>query len=358
MKPGMPLLLALLRNQHPVAPTEQDWRTSLALAEAEGVLSWFTHLALAVPHPSAIGESLLKAQRDAQVHAFLYTAELTTLLRDFAAAHIPVLLLKGPSLAERLYGSPALRTSRDLDLLVPPEHFAPAQSLLHSLGFTPNYPPDDYHQSLRRSTTTVELHYDVENPLTFSFHTASAWQQAVPATFHGQPAHLFAPADELLYLCLHGTRHRFDRVSHVLDIALALQHFGQPAGLRSQAAAMANILSLGVNLARQLSPGILAPATGPHMESLAETLWSHLLTQPATPADWQALHRFYLELEPTPAARLNRRTRQIRVLAARITQPDRDLAARLGVSYLWAARLLRPFRLLLARLRQTHSGSS
>ena len=336
-KPGMDLLLSVLRGDP--LPASPDWPQALALAEAESILPWLLHRAPSLEAPAA--------RRQVQINAFFFTAQLTSLLKSFAEAGIPVLLLKGPSFAERVYGAPAHRAARDLDLLVRPYHFAPAQALLHTLGFTPDSHPDDYHQALSRNTLTVELHYDVDNPLTFDFRTAQAWQRAIPTTFHGQPAYIFAPPDELLYLCLHGTRHRFSRLSYLLDIALAIQHFGAFPPIHPNNS-LANIQTLGLALANKLLPASLPPAS-PHAESLAESLWQQVLTTPESPTDWQTNQRFYLQLERTTLGRLTRRLRQLLILTTRITQPDRDFAINLGLPYNWAAYLFRPIRLLTGR---------
>ena len=338
----MPLLLTVLRGD-PLTP-HPDWPLALALAEHEHLLPWFLHRARA--YETSLPPTFAAAQRQCQIDTFLYTSALTGLLKSLAAAAIPVLLLKGPSLAERLYGNAAFRPARDLDLLVRQEHFAASQSLLRSQGFTPNDLPDDYHQSLSRQTLTVELHYDVENPLTFDFDIASAWASAQPTVFRGQPAFVFAPAHELLYLCVHATRHRFERLSYLLDIAQALKD--DPPALKS---ALPNVLALGTEMAHKLIPqSVPASAALPHIQALAETLWQQVLTNPATPADWQAMHNFYLALEPTTASRFSRRLRDLRILTTRLTEPDRVFSARLGLPYKWAAHLLRPLRLLLARL--------
>ena len=75
-----------------------------------------------------------------------------------------MLPLKGPLLAQMLYGSPGLRQSGDLDLLVRRKDFERAQVLLKDLGFQPLSPADFYHQEFKRGNTWVELHFSVTPP--------------------------------------------------------------------------------------------------------------------------------------------------------------------------------------------------
>ena len=187
----------------------------------------------AVALPEEVERRVTEAERSAVIAAFFWSSELKGLLRAFAEEGLPVIPLKGPCLAERLYGGAALRSSRDLDLLVQASHVAPADALLGRLGFAPLGHPDDYHQAWRRGSTVVELHHDVENPLAWDFAIGGAWTRAEAGVFQGVPVLRLAAADELLLLCLHGVRHRFERLNLVLDLALA---FAQLSGAQARPA--------------------------------------------------------------------------------------------------------------------------
>jgi len=389
MRPGMECLLEILREAgrtdraHPVEPPqwqfdESQWQDAIDLAEQHRVLPWVAAQVLdgrGSQLPVAVEVRLREARRAATIAAFLWTSELKSLLAEFASASIPVLVLKGLWFAQRIYGNAALRSSRDIDLLVRKDRFGAAEKLLQTIGFTSHACADDYHREWRRGTLAVELHFDVENPLAFDFDIESVWKRAHPATFEGQPGWTLAPADELLYLCLHGTRHRFDRLSRVLDIALALRQLSLafcqadcldsqsdldlPAGLEH----LQPLLELGCALALRLRPDCIPPGrspvvASPHILQLASRLWHHVLDEPAGQRlDWVAQHRFYLEIEATPRQRLKRRLRHLRILAGRIIQEDYDFAAQLGVRRRWMVWALRPLRLGLqaANLRTKQS---
>jgi hypothetical protein len=295
-----------------------------------------------------------EVEREAAITSFYWSSELQGVLRAFARADLATIPLKGPFLAERLYGATALRVSYDLDLLVSKPDLARAEAVMRSLGFVPGT-PDDYHRQWYRKTTTVELHHDVENPLAFNFHVESALLRARPAEFQGQPCRQFAAGDELLYLCLHAVRHRFERLSLIVDLQLAFQKLangGKAAELRPEVAGLGGLLTLGLAMAHRLQPDLAvsfpiptSPAHTQHLEKLADGLWHRLLAEPGEPLDWRALHAFYLELEPPGRARLGRRLRHLRILLGRVIEPDYTFAARLGFHRTWQVRLLRPLRL-------------
>ncbi len=365
MRPGMQSLLHLLRGNAADAVGLPQWQLVLALAEEQRVLPFLAGKLLQHPDllPPEIKTLLMEASRETAHYAFLQSSELKHLLRAFAAAKIPVLSLKGPSLAQRLYGAASLRISSDLDLLVHKTDFATSARLLQALDFLPDAMPDDYHQKWSCGTTIVELHFDVENPLAIDFDLESAWRNAQLQHFAGQPAWRFAPSDELFYLCLHAVRHRFDRLSLILDISLALGHCGpestrNPSRRKRAVDDSAQLLTLGramsLKLFPEASPQQVLPRT-PAVERrtcrLAARFWSDLLTQPPAPQDWASMHRFYLELEVNPLRKLRRRVLHLRILLTRLIDDDFRFAARFGLHRTWQVRLLRPLRLVLRQRR-------
>jgi len=367
MRPGMSCLLELLRGQDIACPIDQaKWETALALAEEEHVQPWVAARLRSRQDatPPTLSNCLDEIERDSALAAFYWSSELKGVLRAFRESNVRAVLLKGPFLAERLYGSAALRVSRDLDLLVNKADLPRAEAALSAAGFAPGM-PDDYHRPWRRQSTTVELHRDVENPLAFNFHVEGALQRAQSAAFQGEPCWQFAPEDELLFLCLHAVRHRFERLSLILDLQLACQRIPATADWqpRPEVARLDNLLELGLAMVRRLDPDsavvLDVPGTGrrsQHLEELADRLWQRLLTQPSEPLDWRTAHQFFLEIEAVGWPRLRRRYGHLQILASRVIEPDYVFAARLGMHRAWQARMLRPLRLLSDLLHRQASS--
>ena len=76
-------------------------------------------------------------------------AEAVRLQRLFDDAGLPVLFLKGASLAAVAYGNLGLRSAKDIDLLVSPETLVPATALIVRAGYRRLDPPPI---SVRRSS--------------------------------------------------------------------------------------------------------------------------------------------------------------------------------------------------------------
>ena len=359
----MQYLLELLRRETASrAIDEAECEAMLALAEEEHVLpsvAACVRLQQATLTPTLLSR-VDKIERDAAIAAFYWCSELKGVLREFDRQGVVAVPLKGPFLAERLYGSSALRVSVDLDLLVARADLARAEAVLTETCFVPDV-ADDYHRAWRRQTTTVELHHDVENPLAFNFDVASALRRVRRATFQGENTWQLAPDDELLFLCLHAARHRYERLSPVLDLRLAFEKLTstpdrwQP---RPEVGQLCSLLTLGLAMARRLQPDLIvaidfggSKRQTEHLEGLADRLWRRLLTQPREPLDWRTLHEFFLRIELPGWPRIHRRYRHLKILWTRVIEPDYAFAARLGLHRPWQARILRPLRLLSDSLR-------
>jgi hypothetical protein len=137
MTDGMQCVLELLRGEVnnrdiPLA----EWQSALRVAEQENILPFFAvkFRQSDATAPGAILDKLTKVQNSAAQSGFWWTCELKGILRAFAEKAIPVLPLKGPFLAERLYGGISHRVSRDLDLLVHPSDMGPRACCCRSWG--------------------------------------------------------------------------------------------------------------------------------------------------------------------------------------------------------------------------------
>jgi len=359
MRPGMQSLLDLLCGQTGMRDvSEQEWMHVLDLAQQENVLPWTTaSLRSVVPRSMPLlAERRNATDRNSRISTFLWTSTLRGTLADFHHRGIPVISLKGPWLAERLYGDASLRSCCDLDLLVHRSDIAVAEDLLHELGFLPSGRRDDYARPFRRGSIKVELHHDVENPLAFDFDVEAAWKRARPAEFQGVTAWLLAPSDELLFLCLHGTRHRFERLSHILDLAFAFRNLPvPPRSLRTPKSE--NILALSLMMANRLDPSLEIPddicdrlEDRRSLDRLAGQLWREKMLHPAPILDWRMKHNFYLAVETRGWNRFLRHFRHLRILLTRLIDDDFAFAERFNLRRTWQAWLLRPIRLLLGAL--------
>jgi hypothetical protein len=363
MRQGMQTLLDLMRGElkEPNLPAE-EWMRVLDIAEEENILPWAAscmraQAGLVAPEVDA---RLREIDRAARISAFVWSETLRSTLAEFHRRDVPVISLKGPWLAQRLYGDTALRLYADLDLLVRRADFVRSEEVLSALGFSAAEGRDDYARTWSRGGIILELHDDVENPLAFDFGIEGAWDRAQPAEFNGVPARLLAPSDELRFLCLHGARHRFERLSHVLDLVLAFRHLPglQPGTQPERPRESDRVLALGCMMAARLEPQVSEVETCyaaiPDAGSLAKIvgqLWQERMQEPAPMLDWRAKHLFLLSIERGGWDRLRARLRHLRILSTRLITLDFAFAANFHLYRTWQVWMLRPVRLLLRACR-------
>ena len=357
MRLGMQTLLDLIRGElkaHEVTADEQ--MRVLDLATEENILPWAASClrAQSGDRTPEVDARLCAVERSARISAFVWGETLRSTLAEFHRRGVPVISLKGPWLAQRLYGDTALRLYSDLDLLVRRADFDRAGQVLSGLGFSAAARRDDYARTWSRGSIILELHDDVENPLAFDFGIDGAWDRAQPAEFEGVPAWLLAPSDELRFLCLHGARHRFERLSHVLDLVLAFRRLTPSANPPERHCNSERMLALGWMMAARLDPQLAelenrytAIPDRRSLEQTAEELWQERTQEPAPHLDWRTKHRFLLSIERSGWDRLRARLRYLRILSTRLIADDFAFAAHFHLYRTWQVWMLRPARLLL-----------
>lgn len=204
----------------------------LELAAEHGVLG---HLAARLGKLD--GNSVLRETREAlldgqRAHTFLtlrMTAELFRVLDQFASAGIGALVVKGPVLAVRAYGDPAMRSYGDLDLLVRQRDIRRATELMLAAGYHPAVPlaaidagkiPGQYLFSQADSKLLVELHNDSTLryfPRRLPLETWFERQASVQLDSREVPA--LSVEDELVLICVHGAKHLWERLMWIADVA-------------------------------------------------------------------------------------------------------------------------------------------
>ncbi|MBV1714831.1 MAG: nucleotidyltransferase family protein [Desulfarculus sp.] len=129
---------------------------------------------------------------------------------------LPVIALKGFSLAKNIYGDIALRPMCDVDLLVKKENLVSAGKILLGLDYEPYYAAWEKklgtHHHLPPFTnargTTIELHWDIVTPdSTIKVNTEGLWERACLVNICDVEVGVLSPEDLFLHLCTHACSH-------------------------------------------------------------------------------------------------------------------------------------------------------
>jgi hypothetical protein len=139
---------------------------------------------------------------------------MANLLRSFHDAGIKTMVLKGAALTVLFYKDYGLRPMDDFDVLVHTEQAIPAINLLKKLGWKPKSfePTEEYinvsysHGFRDGADREFDLHWHVLSQSRKRDSDDDFWEGAIEIKIHDVPAYALNPADQLLHICIHGTK--------------------------------------------------------------------------------------------------------------------------------------------------------
>jgi hypothetical protein len=172
---------------------------------------------------------------------------LKPLLVSFDRAGVPVLLLKGASLALSVYPEVGLREMSDIDLLIRPEQLLAVDALLREAGYRAidqtgidlANPPCEHLTTLdyrdpEGVNPAIHLHWHLINSTvphadySRRIDLDGIWSRAGRASLDGQSVMELSPSDAVLYLCEHAMRvsHSMSRLIWMADLAWLVDRKG------------------------------------------------------------------------------------------------------------------------------------
>lgn len=195
--------------------------------------------------PEHVMDFLRQKYQENAMKALSMTGETIRMIKCFDSHGIHAVVLKGAPLAWRLYSDIAIRPSRDIDILVPPDELEKAQQILENEGYSitqPEYPEynftsrqlqifskafsHSFHVSYWHSMKNVylEIHWKLGN----SIHELSFPNEGniTRIGVAGSPQPVLSDEEWLLYLMLHGAGHGWFRLRWLVDIARFIQQGG------------------------------------------------------------------------------------------------------------------------------------
>lgn len=167
----------------------------------------------------------------------LLSAKIIDIFQVFQTNEIPVLLIKGLAVENWLYKTPGTRSSGDIDLLINPKDWKSALTCMESMGYQMNsiserLVPNSqlskqflktqkdvafYHSS---NNLLVELHWRFSpNHNVFPLSFERAWNSRKNFNIRGESLQSLSEEMHAIYLCYHGSKHRWERLFWLYDIA-------------------------------------------------------------------------------------------------------------------------------------------
>lgn len=339
-----------------------DWNYFFLLARRHAVVP-LVYQQLKEIVPQADLALFRKHYQENAARNVVLTAELCRLIDLFASEGIEVIPYKGPLLSLFAYGDLALRRFVDLDVIVKKHDVARARNLLLADNYALSKPLTVEQQELLLRTQhnlqftkdnrrlIVELHWEVAPHLFAStVQTETLWQNLVPFDLNGTPVRTLSADDLLFSLCVHGSRHLWERLGWICDVAelISRRTLNWTALLdRAAKADGERMFLLGLHLADKLLDAPLPSevkrrcAADKRLESLAADVVEHLFNGPEhVPATSTEIFKYNLGVRKSLGART-------RYLVHMLRPTDGDIGKRsLPVGLSFAYYLMRPLRLL------------
>jgi hypothetical protein len=357
--------LAPLGNLH----KEIDWDYFYQLARRHSLVPIVYRQLEAVKDLVPV-EVIKRFRKDYQENAarnLIFLDELNVVLDRLEAAGIEAIVFKGPALAVLAYGDLNLRRFVDLDLIVRRADMARAIDVLMQSGYVASRDLTGEQQAVLlrtqhnlqfvRGRVIVELHWQVSSALFASTVTAEElWENISTVELNGRRVNTLADDDLLFALCVHGSRHLWQRLAWICDIDRLIRI--NPAidwselTERAKRAKAERMFLLGPALAQALlgtelpEPVAAAIADDDRIAALCEEIGGRLFDGPEQSAlPVFTVFRFNLLIRSGWRSRI----KYTRFLFA---PTDSDLeAVRFRPAFHFMYYVLRPFRLLHSALR-------
>lgn len=216
--------------------SDEEWSSLLLLAQQHRCLGIvFDELCDKRVLPASVKSKFKPLRLEIMKQNGVLMVGLKKVVESLSTAGISVIPLKGPILSQQLYGDPGARLSGDIDLLVRKDQVARGIECLERLGFRCKFDlsPRQRKAYLEHRTSLpflhaaslreIDLHWSpVERhfPLTFAF--ANWYDRSRQFRFGGLEVATLSLEDQLLFLSLHGSKHRWERLIWLCDIAKLL----------------------------------------------------------------------------------------------------------------------------------------
>jgi len=301
-----------------------DWGLMLDLAAYHGVFP-LLYRNLSTICPSLVpGDTLTKLRQKTQACALLNRSlaqELRNLCDAFAERSVPVVPIKGATLALSAYGDLTLRDFSDLDLLIPESAIGAAQAVLFAQGYErkdlstdpveAEHDEGPYHVFIKkRCLVRVDLQWVMAHQhFAFQLDRPEFWAHRSPVILGSSTVQVLAPEELLILLCVHGSKHAWEQLKWVCDVAELLRSHPDLDWERIFANATAwrcqRLIHIGLALAHRVLDAPIPESVcarysnDADVRMLSERMPASLLVSPRKGVREEQAAAFYLTLKDT-----------------------------------------------------------
>ena len=224
-----PNALISLANQHGVLPLV--YKTLKKIVEDDPSFSSRSTYHVARSTLEHLLADLKSAYSQIARRNMLMSAELIQIIKLFEENGIEALAFKGPALAQRSYGDITLRQFGDLDILIQGSDVSSMIDLLIANDYRPTIDlgremKDRLIHTLNvigfyksAANILIEVHWELlSKNYAVTWDANALWAQTETVTINNTKIPVLPSEEQLLYLCVHGSKHLFERMEWICDI--------------------------------------------------------------------------------------------------------------------------------------------
>ncbi|MCJ8278658.1 MAG: nucleotidyltransferase family protein [Rivularia sp. ALOHA_DT_140] len=324
---------------------ETDWKQLIEIANVNKVIPLLYQNINSICPELVPKQVLIQLKQQFQFNAtrnLFITSELIKLLNLFESYGIHAIPIKGVVLAVCAYGNVALRQFGDLDILVRQEDAIKARDLLVSEGYesTYNFTREqeiarlkspyckDNNYFHKHTKVNLDFHWQLlQKYLSFPLKHEELWQRHETIAVAGKTVRNLSPEDNLLFLCIHASRDRWNKLRLVSDVTQLIERYpdinwewliekAKQLGCKRR-------LLLGLILAKNLLEAELPQMIiqniekEPELNLIAKKLTQKLFEQNDTPATSQERYLFDLSIRERILDKVNYSVHQSIIMVAR-----------------------------------------
>lgn len=257
---------------------------------------------------------------------FARATQMIKLAGELESCGIPVAAYKGSTLAAMAYRDPALRQFTDIDLFIRKKDFPQAKALAEKLGCRPAWDLTARQEKAvlkhyyefpffyGENNTLIEIHWKfLETFFAFEIDPEEIFARASTVKLYGRDVRTLSAEDYLAVLCAHGSKHFWNRLGWICDVARLLENteidLAKAEAIAKKSGGLRMML-LGMYLAREISgtklPGNIDAQMrkDPAVASLGEKFISGLFENERDSADWIKAAELHLAMREKATTKL------------------------------------------------------
>lgn len=245
-----------------------DWRFFLRTAEKHRIVPLvFEDLRrFSAILPQSFFVDLVNRARRCAMHNLNFNFQILKISEIFEKSNIEFLAYKGSTLAQIAYGDLSLRQFGDLDILIRKKDFPEVKRIILANGGNSLWELSEKQENavlkyyyefpfkIGKNPVLVEIHWAfVESFFAFDYNIEEVFRRRRAVSIRGRKIPTISNEDLLLFLCVHGSKHFWKRLSWICDVGklVAAQPIDWTIVLRlAEKNGSRRMLNLGLSLAK------------------------------------------------------------------------------------------------------------